>query len=354
MKISTKKQKELANDQYGNKSRNPVSTQDLKEKEKRQLDADSQVSQSLGVINKNIRDAGGNIVLFEQDDGSAMDSPNQYITTKVTTPIYDAEQIDEVVDNVVDELLPIPKKEKPEETLEERIRRFFIEYEELRDPIWELKDIRNQESHKYLVKQSKTYLPIPKTGLRYDGDVVGTQGEGKLKSGNIIELREAVFLPSMVGYQIDLYGLTKKDNPTLTIDDIVKSIITRMGTLADQLGEVDIRTFSNTLKRSLNAKYETSQVRFKQMDELEAKISEVLKELYPDLEQGTAVDNNPSKELSGPKKTVSEKAKDKKRKNRKSMGSRRKKFRRYMNPRNKIRTRIGKVRNSNRKKGFRN
>jgi hypothetical protein len=55
MPISPKKQKELANQQSGNTFRNSVTTEDLKEKEKRQRDADLQVSQSLGISEPNIK-----------------------------------------------------------------------------------------------------------------------------------------------------------------------------------------------------------------------------------------------------------------------------------------------------------
>ncbi len=332
MPISPDKQKQLANEQAGKNS-----SQEIKEKEKRQADSEQQVSQSLGMVNPNIRDAGGNVVLFEDENtGNGMNTPNQFITTKVTTPIYDEGSIDEVVDNVVDELIPRKKEEKAELTLAERIRNFFIEYEELRDPIWLSNEMNVQDSHVYLVKQSKTYLPIPKVSLRYDGDVVGTQGEGQLQSGNKIKLREAVFLPSMEGYTIDLYGLTRKENPVLTISDVIKNIMSTMGRL--ELGEIDARAVTGKLKRALNSKFDTGQIKFKELGELEEKIGEILTEIYPNLEQGEPKEDGKNRtDKSKPKQTTADKVKKKKKRRSSGFRRRRKDGRKYPNARNRIR-----------------
>tara|TARA_Y100001938_G_scaffold150087_2_gene239551 strand:- start:142 stop:1173 length:1032 start_codon:yes stop_codon:yes gene_type:complete len=343
MPISPEKQKQLANEQAGKNS-----SQEIKEKEKRQADSEQQVSQSLGQINKNVRDSAGSVVLFEGDDGNGLNSPNQYITTKVNTPIYDPGEIDVVVDNVVDELIPVRKAAPTTMSLADRIRNFFLEYEELRDPIWQSNEMDAQDSHVYLVKQSKTYLPIPQVSLRYDGDVVGTEGEAKLKSGNIIELREAVFLPSMVGYQIDLYGLTKNENPVLTVNDIIKTILNKMGKL--ELGEIDAQKFTNVLRRGLLAKWDTAQVKYKEMGDLETKIKEVLQELYPDLEQSSLESKKVKKKSGDEKKTTAEKAVDKKKRRRKGFGFRRKRGSKYTNARMRVRNRSSKTFNTRRGK----
>ena len=330
MPISPKKQKELQNEQPGKNS-----SQELKEKEKRQQKAAAEVSKNLGQVEKNIRDAGGRVVLFQdKETGNAVDLPNQHITVKLTTPVYDEEEVGVVIDNVVDELLPKKRVAPTEITLAERIRKFFVDYEQLRDPIWSSNEMANQDSHKYLVKQSKTYLPIPKVPLKYDGDIVGTKGEGQLMDGNIIKLREAVFLPAMKGYKIDLYGLTKKVNPVLLVKDILTVIITKLNRLG--VKEIDPKQFTSRVKRALLAKYETSQVKFKQLSELEAKLVEVFDEIYPNMEK-IPLEGTRLPEPEPKPKTVVDKVARKQRKKRAWWGKRRKKGVRYMNPRNKIR-----------------
>lgn len=344
MPISPKKQRELANEQPGKND-----AIELREKESRQQEAELQVSESLGQIESGIRDAAGNLVLFESADGSNVKNSSQYINVKTSVPIHDSEEVDALLDNTVEELLPFQEEEDEGISLSERIRNFFIEYEQLRDLIWNENEMEAQESHVYLVKQSKSYLPIPKVALRYDGDVAGMQGEGRLKSNNIIELREAVFLPSMEGHQIDLYGLAKDENPVLTINDVIKTIVTKMGTL--ELGEIDVRKFSATLKRSLSAKYETGQIRKKEQNELDKKLEEVLKELYPKLEQGDTQEKKEQKmkedEKNKPKKTTSDKAKEKRQRRLKGFRARRKKGSRYTNARMRVRNRKGKTTNAN-------
>ena len=345
MPISPEKQKELANEQPG---KNDIT--ELQEKEGRQKQSELQVSASLGQIEPNVRDAAGNLVLFEDVSGGNVQESSQFITVKTKTPIHDSGEVDSLIDNVVEELLPISEEEDEGISLEERIRNFFIEYEELRDLIWDENEMEAQESHVYLVKQSKSYLPIPKVPLRYDGDVAGMQGEGRLKSNNIVELREAVFLPSMEGHQIDLYGLAKNENPVLTINDIIKTIITKMGTL--ELGDIDVNKFTATLKRSLSAKYETGQIRKKQQGELDTKLEEILKELYPNLEQGDTQEKKEQKmkeESNKPKKTTADKAADKRKRRLKGFRARRKKGARYTNARMRVRNRKGKTTNANRR-----
>ena len=345
MPISPEKQKELANEQPG---KNDVT--ELQEKEARQKQSELQVSASLGQIEPNVRDAAGNLVLFEDTDGSNIQGSSQHITVKTKTPVHDSGEVDSLLDNVVEELLPMSEEEDEGISLSERIRNFFIEYEELRDLIWDENEMEAQESHVYLVKQSKSYLPIPKVPLRYDGDVAGMQGEGRLKSNNVVELRDAVFLPSMEGHQIDLYGLSKNENPVLTINDIIKTIITKMATL--ELGEIDVNKFTATLKRSLSAKYETGQIRKKEQDDLDKKLEEVLKELYPNLEQGDTQEKKEEKMKEDldkkPKKTTSDKASEKRKRRLKGFRARRKKGARYTNARMRVRNRKGKTTNSNR------
>ena len=121
-----------------------------------------------------------------------------------------------------------------------------------------------------------------------------------------------------------------------------------MGTL--ELGNIDAQKFASTLKRSLSAKYETNQIRKKEQDELDKKLEEVLKELYPNLEQGDTVEEKQKKidkKKKEPKKTTAEKAKRKKKRWGRGFGKRRKKGSRYTNARLRIRNRRSKTTNAN-------
>ena len=213
MAISSEQQKKLQNEQPGANDLN-----ELKEKADRKEQADLQVSASLGMSEPGIRDGSGNLLLFAKEGSGGIlnkESQDQYITTKLNQAIYDGDSINEVVENVIEELLPDQATEDEAMSLRERIIAFFKEYEFLREDIWKLNQIQELQSHKYLVEQSKTYLPIEKLPYTYDGDVVGTKGQARLLDNNIIEVREAAMLSNMVGYSIQVYGVTKKKNPIL-------------------------------------------------------------------------------------------------------------------------------------------
>ena len=347
MAISSEQQKKLENEQPGANDLN-----ELKEKDGRKEQADLQVSASLGMSEPGIRDGSGNLLLFAKEGSGGIlnkETQDQYITTKLNQAIYDGDSINEVVENVIEELLPSQATEDEAMSLRERIIAFFKEYEFLREDIWKLNQIQELQSHKYLVEQSKTYLPIEKLPYTYDGDVVGTKGQARLLDNNIIEVREAAMLSNMVGYSIQVYGVTKKKNPIITVEEYLDSI--KQSILESDTGDFNVRLFHSKLRRALNAKFETGQIRLKEdYDEAQKFVKEIFDEVgYPPGDS----DEEDVKPKEKPK-TLAEKIKRKAKKKRKSKrrtGKHRFGRRsRFMGGRQRVKIRFSKVRSSNRKR----
>jgi hypothetical protein len=346
MAISSEQQKKLQNEQPGANDLN-----ELKEKENRQKQADLQVSGSLGMSEPGKRDGGGNLLLFPDQTAVGLnknvESKDQYILTKLNQSIYDQDSINEVIDNVVEELLPTQATEEEAMSLREEIIAFFKEYEFLRDNIWDLNGIEELQSHKYLVEQSKTYLPVNRIPYKYDGDTVGTKGQAKLLDNNIIQVREAAMLSNMVGYTLQVYGVTSKKNPIITVEEFLDSV--KQTILKEDTGEFRVRLFVAKLRRALNAKFETGQIRRKEdYDECQKYLKEIFDEVgYPE------VDDEQKEEKPKPK-TVAEKAKrkdKKKRRQKRRIGKRRfGRNSRFMGGRRRVKIKVGKTRNSNRRR----
>ena len=98
---------------------------------------------SLEEVDVNVipmRDRDGRLVLQKDEIlGGNRETPDQFIAVKLNTPDYDTSEFETVLNNTVTELLPKLPTQKKELTIPERIDKFFIEFEFLRDHIWDLK-----------------------------------------------------------------------------------------------------------------------------------------------------------------------------------------------------------------------
>jgi len=234
------------------------------------------------------RDYNGRIILQRDvvNPNLNSDEDDQFIKIKMDTPSYDTSEFETVLNNVVTELLPKPPEFKKELTIPERIDKFFIEYEFLRDHIWDLKKEASTKSHVYLEKESDSYLPKRKKPSAYTGEQVGLAGRVKLVSGNKMICREAVFTSNMKGAKVTAYGLEPQKDSVLEVEHILKTVQSRLFKLNDaddkELNDIDVMRFIKHLKRSLLSKYETEQVRRSEMKDLSKLIKESIEKFYPD------------------------------------------------------------------------
>ena len=142
--------------------------------------------QEVPVVPKPNRNMNGQIILRKDglDKSKNLNDESQRFAVKLNTPQYNTDEFEHVLNNVVTELLPKRPEIKKELTIPERIDKFFIEYEFLRDHIWDLKQEASTKSHVYLEKESDSYLPKRDKPSAYTGEQVGNAGRVKLFSGN--------------------------------------------------------------------------------------------------------------------------------------------------------------------------
>ena len=273
---------------------------------------------------KQKRNLNGQLIL-EQDDldpNLNKDTPDQFITANLHTPDFDTSEFETVLDNTVVELLPKLPEEVIPRTIPERIDDFFMEYEFLRDYIWNLPkklggDGKDNEkptkSHVYLEKESDSYLPKRKKNKEYTGAQVGESGRVKLISGNKIKCREAVFLDTMVGAKVTAYGIEPRKDSVLDAEHIFKVVQSRLFKLnnADEkkLNDIDVLRFMKYFRRALLSKYETEQVRRSEMNDLSKLVRESIDKFYPTAEE--IVKRMEQIDIDKDKMTTAEKAKSK-------------------------------------------
>ena len=231
------------------------------------------------------RNINGQIILQKTRRGLPRQNSDQQFAVKLNTPRYDTSEFETVLNNVVTELLPKPPEVKKELTIPERIDKFFIEYEFLRDHIWDLRQEASVKSHVYLEKESDSYLPKRDKPSAYSGEQVGTAGRVKLISGNKMTCREAVFTNNMKGAKVTAYGLEPQKDSVLEVEHILKTVQKRLFKLNDadkkELNDIDVVRFIKHFKRSLLSKYETEQVRRSEVNDISKLLKESIEKFYP-------------------------------------------------------------------------
>tara|TARA_Y100000593_G_scaffold86746_1_gene166093 strand:- start:100 stop:1218 length:1119 start_codon:yes stop_codon:yes gene_type:complete len=273
---------------------------ELKQKEERRKKAqkkvDDKLSKGKNAVDPNYlefpnqkpdRDLSGALTLKPSEITElGLDEPTQHIRTKMKTTVYQTKNLDSVVDNMVRELLPDRTPDPKDKTIPERITDMFQEYELLRDY---MDTTEAEKSHHYLVDVSDTYLPKPDVMVKYDGDLVDEEGIVRLKSGNIIEGKDTIFLDEMVGGKITVYAVEPRKDAILDVDKIVREITREIVRINNRDFDKDnnfpVKEWRQKCKQKLARHFKGGQIRRSQLDD----VLKLLKELFDDSSEGMEI-----------------------------------------------------------------